>query len=249
MHFSQYLKRHTKITGVYPLPVVLRYSFRYFPLTTFLDMSGNVLSAFADVPFRPPTPQECGFVPLGPITTAFLDPSTLLSIYPILLIYDVTCSCPFSRWQGTMGYQTNDTQGSYTHCLLTVRHLPTGRVTKGTAPFFAHHDMVYNPLTKTLLTLKMTQYHAPDCPVRTHVLSSAVLVEMYPNGTVLREDDLRRELWLAAKRHNMSLPYCGDTHLHSTTITKDFDHINSINWEMDNNVVYLSALHLSTVFK
>jgi hypothetical protein len=103
---------------------------------------------------------------------------------------------------------------------------------------WGHHDMEYDPLTDTFLTLR----NSVEDDNGTNVLLDQ-LVELDAGGNVL---------WTWDTYDYLPLSWADplqDTAVINGTLVLDFAHCNDIQWDYQQNVVYLNSRHLDTFFK
>ncbi len=133
-------------------------------------------------------------------------------------------------------YISTDTlmyQGSAVHFL----NLATGDITDF-PNIQGHHDVEYDPITNTFLTLK----NYVKTINGTRVLFDKI-VELNATGGVLWTWDTYEHLDLSeACPYNDTATYNGET-------VMDFTHCNAVQWDYNESIVYLNVRHLNTFYK
>jgi len=133
-------------------------------------------------------------------------------------------------------YISSDTlmyQGSSAH----LWNLATGE-TIDFPEVSGHHDMEYNPISKTFLTLN----NYVKTVNGTRVLFDKI-VEFNELGGVLWTWDTYEHLDL-----NEACVY-NDTATYQEETVMDFTHCNAIQWDYNESIVYLNVRHLNTFYK
>jgi hypothetical protein len=133
-------------------------------------------------------------------------------------------------------YVSSDTlmyQGSTAHFL----NLATGETTDF-PNVSGHHDMEYNPISNTFLTLN----NYVKTVNGTRVLFDKI-VEFNASGEVLWTWDTYEYVDLSeACVYNDTATYMGEN-------VMDFTHCNTIQWDYNESIVYLNSRHLNTFYK
>jgi hypothetical protein len=101
-----------------------------------------------------------------------------------------------------------------------------------------HHDVEYNPINNTFLTLQ--NYVAT---VNNNQILFDKIVEFDANGTVLWTWDTQDYIPLSeADPFNLTATLNGET-------VVDFAHANALEWDYNNSVIYLNLRHTNTFYK
>ncbi len=141
--------------------------------------------------------------------------------------------------QNTLLYQADPVGGASSSVMLATRIW--NYVTNTTADYpnvYGHHDIEYNPINNTFLTFQ--EYVAPVNGTQTLF---DTIVELDAQGNILWSWDTGAYLPISeADPFNATALYNGST-------VNDFTHSNALQWDYNNNVVYLNVRHLNTFYK
>jgi hypothetical protein len=114
----------------------------------------------------------------------------------------------------------------------------TSNVTVNFPNVYGHHDVEYNPINNTFLTLRNNVY-----TVNGNQVLFDQIVELDASGNVLWTWDTYDHLPLSqADPFNLTTVSSGQTVI-------DFTHCNSIQWFYNESVVYLNVRHTNTFYK
>ncbi len=136
----------------------------------------------------------------------------------------------------TLIFQGEPAPGPYVEATHTWNY-----VANSTADFLnvvGHHDVEYNPLSNTFMTLTRYLRTVGD----NQVLYDKI-VQQDPNGNVLWSWDAYDYIPLSqADPFNLTATVNGQTAI-------DLTHSNAIDWDYFNNIVYLNVRHTNTFYK
>ncbi len=141
--------------------------------------------------------------------------------------------------QNTLLIQADPKGGSATSTMLAT-HI-WNYVTNTTTDYpnvYGHHDIEYNPINNTFLTL---QVYAKNVNGTADLFDK--IVEFNATGGVLWTWDLGNVIPVSEAD-----PF-GPTDVFNGTVVQDFSHSNALQWDYNNNIVYLNSRHLDTFYK
>ncbi|MFB3888748.1 MAG: aryl-sulfate sulfotransferase [Candidatus Bathyarchaeia archaeon] len=142
--------------------------------------------------------------------------------------------------QNTLLYQGDPPVGGSDTSVLLTTHI-WSYVTNTTVDFpsvIGHHDIEYNPINNTFLTLQ--EYLNP---VNGTPTLFDTIVELDAQGNILWSWDVGAHIPLSEAD-----PY-GPTTIFNGTTVSDFTHSNALQWDYNNNIVYLNCRHINTFYK
>lgn len=143
---------------------------------------------------------------------------------------------PGWTYNGAVKYMGNDTL-MYPQAGTHFWNLKTN-VTTDFPNVYGHHDMEYNPVTNTFLTLRAYQRDINGTKV-----TFDKVVELNDKGEILWT-------WDTYDYTNLSeaCPFCYPGKINGETVL-DFTHSNSLQWDYTENIVYLNVRNLNTFYK
>ncbi len=142
--------------------------------------------------------------------------------------------------QNTLLYQGDPPVGGSSFSVLLATHV-WNYVTNTTIDYpnvIGHHDIEYNPVNNTFLTLQ--EYVKPVNGIQTLF---DTIVELDAQGNVLWSWDVGAHVPLSeADPFDPTATYNGTT-------VNDFTHSNALQWDYNNSIVYLNCRHINTFYK
>lgn len=102
---------------------------------------------------------------------------------------------------------------------------------------WGHHDVIYNPQTETILTIGKDREEVNGI--------------IYSHDTIVEYDSDQNIVWswstVGHFTSDMACPYPSGAQVGENTV--DFTHCNSIDWDMENNIIYFNIRNLNTFCK